>query len=285
MFDMNKRMHGVLLLLLLAMPGISVARQTVEASTVVTGSIVVTPDGSVSRYTLDHPEKLSKGIVELVAKNLPEWKFRPYLVDGRPVVAKAPMSIRLVARRLDNGRYNLWIRGATFGLGASGKSTDLKVKRVVPKYPPQAIRARVSGTVYLVAKVNRQGEAEDVQAQQVNLRERGSEARMKRWRRVLSEAAASAVRRWTFEPPASVRSGAEPYWVVRIPVSFNLRLADRPPPDPYGRWQPYVPGPMNFIPWVDPREVAAGSVDAIPSGSIRRVHDQGLQLKTALGGS
>lgn len=286
MSDKRKVWFAIVLVLLASVPCLALARQTIEASTVVTGSIVVTSDGNVSSYTLDHPEKLSKGIVDVVASNVPKWKFQPPLVQGKPAAVKANMSIRLVARKLANGNYNVAVRGATFTAGPPGSWSDFKVKRVPPKYPRQAIEARVGGTVYLVASIDRQGTVENVAAQQVNLDVQGPKSQMDRWRKVLGDAAAAAVRQWKFDPSAATLPATKTDWIVGIPVKFYLSDDGNPPPaNMYGRWQSYVPGPMNLVPWLDQRQLATGSADAIAAGAIRRLDGQDLQLKTSLGGS
>jgi len=47
------------------------------------------------------------------------WRFEPVLLDGKPVAAKAPMSMRVVASKRDDGNYNIGIRSAYFGQGKS----------------------------------------------------------------------------------------------------------------------------------------------------------------------
>lgn len=284
MSDKRRLWLGGLLVLLVAMPCLVLARQQIEASTVVTGSIVVKADGSVSSYTLDHPEKLSKGIVSVLARNVPQWKFRPYVVDGRPVAAQSHMSVRLVARKAAHGDYTVAVRGATFSAGSTAGSSGLKVQRVPPKYPQAALRDRVSGSVYLVVQVNHQGKAEDVAAQQVNLGLLGSDRDMKYWRKLLADASTTAVRKWTFNPPAPVFPATQRYWYARVPIIFSLDVDGVSTRVAYGRWQSYVPGPVNLIPWLDQRQLAAGSPDAMPAGAIHSLDGAGLQLKTSLDG-
>lgn len=286
MIGMSKVWLCSLFFLLFSISTITCAEPAVEASTVITGSIVVGPDGSVRSYTLDHPEELANGITQLVAKSVPQWKFYPYLVDGKPVVAKAAMSIRLVAHKLDNGQYGASVKGAVFSSYSKDQWSDFKVKRVVPKYPPRAIRSRVSGTVYVVAEVDHQGNVENVAAEQVNLRALGAEAIMRRARNMLADAAVSAIGQWKFDTSKLPFPAGERYSTVRIPVAFNLRVDRRTSPgERYGQWQSYVPGPLNIIPWLDQRQMAAGSPDALPAGGIHPLDPHGLKLQTTLGGS
>lgn len=261
------------------------AATPVEASMLVTGTIVVAPDGSVSSYAVDHPEKLPPAVLTVIGKNAPRWTFKPVLLDGKPVTAKASMSLRIVATPMQQkGRYTVAIRGASFGSGVPGENVSENV-RTPPRYPEGAILERVSGTVYLVVKVGRQGQVEDVAAEQVNLRVLGRPFEMTRWRKELTEASVVAARKWTFHPPVTGEHANDPYWIARIPIAFNIRPMGSPPPkQPYGRWQSYIPGPRAPIPWLDQKQLAASDADAVPDGGIEPL-GSGLQLASGMKGS
>ena len=266
----------------------AVARSTptpVEASMLVTGTIVVAPDGSVSSYAVDHPEKLPPAVLAVIAKNAPRWTFKPVLLDGKPVLAKARMSMRIVATPMQQkGSYAVGIRGASFGQDAPGGNVSKGI-RTPPRYPVGAILDRVAGTVYLVVKVGRQGEVEDVAAEQVNLRVLGRPFEMKRWRKEFAEASVAAARKWTFHPPVTGAHANDPYWVARVPIAFNIRAVGGPSPRPaYGQWQSYVPGPRALIPWLDEKQLAASAADTVPPGGIEPL-GSGLQLTSGLKGS
>ncbi|WP_049622225.1 energy transducer TonB [Frateuria defendens] len=244
--------------------GPGAVRKRVEASMLVTGSIVVAPDGSVQSYALDQPEKLPPAVVELVGKSAPQWRFRPVQVDGRPATAKAAMSLRVVADQLGGDRYTVSIRDTRFGQDAPGERPALQDRRA-PAYPREAVMARVSGTVYLLLRVGRDGRVEDEAAEQVNLGAVASDNELAHWRQVLAQAALGAARGWHFEPPtAGPRAGAKE-WVVRVPVAFRLRERGAGLPG-YGQWEAYVPGPREPVPWLHQKPVAGG--DALPDGGV-----------------
>ena len=260
-------------------------KQVVWASTVITGSITVSPYGSVRSYALDHPQELSRGIVDVLARNVPEWKFKPYTVDGKAVAATATMGVRLVARKLDHGNYAIRVGGAWFGKGADTSAKPLG-RRVPPRYPEEALQNRVSGSVYLVAKISREGRVLDVAAQQVDLRLLAPEAMMRRWRKCLADAARKAVRQWDFPPSAAGTMASAPYRVVRVPIHFELDFQGQGSAHRgYGEWESYVPGPINLVPWLSPRQLAGGSPDAMPAGAIEQLGTEPLQLQTSLSGS
>ena len=260
------------------------ATAPVEASMLVTGTIVVAPEGSVSSYAVDHPEKLPPAVLTVIGKNAPRWTFMPVLLDGKPVLAKARMSLRIVATPMQQkGTYAVGIRGASFGQDVPGGNVSKGI-RTPPRYPVGEILDRVSGTVYLVVKVGRQGEVEDVAAEQVNLRVLGRPFQMKRWRKELAEASVAAARKWTFHPPVTGAHANDAYWVARVPVSFDLQPLGSPSHGPvYGQWQSYVPGPRALIPWLDEKQLAASAADTVPPGGIEPL-GSGLQLTSGLKG-
>jgi hypothetical protein len=270
----------------LCMSGLALATGTLgmpknaELSMLVDGSIELAPDGSLHTYALDRPEKLPAPIVELIQKVAPTWHFKPVLVDGLPVAAKGPMHLRIVATRQDDGNFAARIAGATFG----GNKPDLAppTHRPPPRYPPDAVAARVQGTVYLLVRVGSDGKPTDVAAQQVNLRIAGSDATQLNWRHTLAGASITAVKQWTFNRPASVAGDGA--WLLRVPITFNINDMSKPKVDGYGMWETYIPGPKESIPWADTSKSVANaksdSVDSMPDG-IYLVGD-GFTLETPL---
>ncbi|QRN55997.1 energy transducer TonB [Dyella caseinilytica] len=258
-------------------------RQRAEGSMLVTGWIDVSPDGSVHGYSLDQSDKIPAAVTDLIQKNVPDWKFK---LDGNPnVIERARMSVRLVARRVDDTHDSIAIVGATFGDSntASGQSVTHKSMQP-PKYPLSAVQAHVDGTVYLYLRVGRQGQVEDAVAERVNLGVYGSDIQMRRYRDILADAALEAAKQWTFNIPTNGKHIDDPYWDVRVPVNFNLKVAGSPRVDTYGKWQVYIPGPQQSIPWLKSGLQTVPTSDAIPEGSISQV-SQDLHLLTPLEGA
>lgn len=264
-------------------------RKRVQASMLVTGSIVVATDGSVKSYVIDKPEQLPKSVVSLIQKSAPTWQFVPLVRDGQPVLAKAAMSLRVVAKPVGDDSYSLTIVSSHFGQPPSwtnneGGKAITGHRRELPRYPMEAARSGVSGTVYVVLRVNRQGLVDEAATEQVNLNMAASDVEMVRWRNVLSDAALRAVRNWTFNPPTVGSEAAKSAWVVRVPIVFSLSqrreslLAHK-----YGGWHPYMPGPRHVPAWMDESPMA-GSVDALGAGSISEVGG-GLKLAKPINGA
>ncbi|QRP64339.1 energy transducer TonB [Rhodanobacter sp. FDAARGOS 1247] len=259
-------------------------RKRVQASMLLTGTIVVAPDGSVRSYAIDRADQVEPAAMSLVNRSIPAWKFEPVLLAGKPVAAKATMSLRVVAKPIGDGNYSLAINGTHFGQEAPGQHVTYQ-NRVPPTYPPQAIKGRVTGTVYLVLRVGRQGQVEDAEAEQVNLAVIASDRDMVQWRNVLAKSALAAARKWTFHTPTSGEYVNAPYWVARVPVAYHLKTLDEPEVDTYGKWQAYVPGPKELVPWIDSQRLLSGSADALPGDGIYQLDRNGLQLLTPLSGA
>ncbi|WP_233840771.1 energy transducer TonB [Dyella sp. 2HG41-7] len=285
---MKRWMLGTLCLLLActawAGRSANAVRKLSEASMLVTGWIEVMPDGTVHQYTVDHPEKLPSVVVDLMQKAAPNWKF--HLNDNINAIHRARMNVRIVAKRIDDTHDSISIASASFGEPNATPTDQVSFKdRPLPIYPPEAIQYRVEGTVYLFLRVGKQGQVEDVAAEQVNLDEYGDENQMEHFRHMLGSAAVNAAKKWTYHLPSTGKHVSDPYWYVRVPVNFGL--IDRSHPsnkDTYGQWEPYIPGPRVSIPWAKQDAKASPSSDAIPPGSISAA-EPSLQLMSELGGT
>lgn len=255
-------------------------RKQVEASMVVTGTIDIEPDGSVSAHTVDRSEALPEGVTALLAQAIPGWRFEPVVVDGKPVPVRVKMGVRLVAKQKDDGDYLLGIRSANFGDGREAVGTGVVAKRMQPpRFPEHAARSGIAGTAFLVLRVNREGQVEDAVAERVNLRVVGSQAQMQRGRKVLADASLAAARRWTFTVPTTGPEADEAFWSVRVPVDYTFG-ADEPK---YGEWQAYVPGPYQRPAWITPEDADSSSgSDALIAGAVYMVGG-GPKLLTPLG--
>lgn len=274
---------GMLGLLCMVMAGVALAagpraaNGRMQASMLVHGSLTVAADGSVTSYLIDHPERLPREVVGLIDRNVPLWRFEPVVRDGKPVVARAAMDLRVVAKPLGNDEFALSVAGTSFGRPSSRAASDSPPisykQRATPTYPRQAANARVSGTVYLLLAINRGGQVQHVDAEQVNLDVVGGDREMTRWRSALAKAAVDAARGWTFNVPTPVGDAAAPYGLVRVPVAFTFvpELQSQ-----YGVWHRYLPGPRSVPAWAGKLDIG-DSADTVGTGSISAV-GEGLQL-------
>ncbi len=264
-------------------------RKQVEMNMLLSGTIDVKPDGSVASYHIDQGDSLPEGVTRLIANNVPNWTFEPVLVDGMPVLARARMGLNIVATHAGEDKHTVRIDSASFGDAEEDRATGESVssgKMDPPRYPDEAASSNMTGIAYVLLKVDQQGQVADAVVEQVNLTVLGDAAQLKRARDIFSRATLRAARNWTFTPPRRGELADDPFWVVRVPVDYQLYDGARPPKDggpTYGKWRAYVPGPRTKVPWKDgPQESAAFKPDAMLAG-MSYTAGSGLQLLTPLG--
>ncbi|KAA8919769.1 protein tonB, partial [Xanthomonas sontii] len=170
--------------------GPGAVRKQIESSMLVSGTIDIEPSGTVSALALDQQERLPEGVVGFVRNSVMQWKFEPGMRDGKPVPARAPMTLRLVAKRLQGDDYQIEIRSADFTrYDPSDHSVVTAIQMKPPAYPQAAYSVGAAGSAYLVLKVGRDGRVADAVVEQVNLRVVASEQQMQQLREVLGKSA------------------------------------------------------------------------------------------------
>lgn len=255
-----------------------------EASLTVEGKAMLSPDGTVASYTLREPEKLPLPVVDLVKQSLPHWTF--HFADG--VAPTAPveesMVLRIVATDVDAKHTTIRIEGAQFSTTAEPDNQRVMLNvHKSPMFPSRSLQARMSGTVYVLARVGRDGTVLDAAAEQVNLHRYAEQDLLKVYRRDLADAAVAAIKRWTFTPPTAGPSAQQPYWYVRIPCNFTIgnggysEFSGRK----YGTWAIYVRGPRETIPWLQDKRLLAESPDSTPDGEVHQL-GTGAEMLTPL---
>lgn len=253
-------------------------QEHVEASMLLTGKIAINADGTVSGYQIDDEDKVPGHVLLNIGRWVPGWRFEPVLVDGKAMPARAKMTLRVLARPVDDGRFEISIASTSFGDDDALPTDTVKgLQMYPPGYPTDMVSAGGEGRVYLVLKVGRDGKAEDVMVEQVNLHVYATTRRMENFRKRLSAAAASAARRWTFAPPTTGELAQHSSWSMRVPVDFKLGGGEK---IAYGEWQAYLPGPRKPIPWLEDDEPAS---DALAGGAIHTL-GSGPVLMTPLQG-
>lgn len=259
----------------------------IRAGMLVTGSIVVAPDGSVQSYALDQQEKLPGVVVGLIGRQVPKWRFEPTMLDGHPVAARSTMNLRVVAQKRIDGGYSFAIAGATFPQVTDSQAAAFAMRKQ-PVYPSTALHDHVSGTVYLTLRVNEQGAVVGGYAEQVNLdtspTATPAEYQLKKWRSILAKSALDAALTWKFAGIKHVDATSGGDWIATTPVNYHIEESDSPTVDMYGKWEIYLPGPVQNSPWPDAPIAGSTNLDAIPAGSLA-LAATGLHLTTPLGGS
>lgn len=256
-----------------------------EASLLVNGHILLTQEGTVSAIDIDHQDQLPAPVVDMIKRSSTKWRFEPVVENGAPVVAKAPMHLRMVATPSADGKtFQVRIASGTFTKTGNEHGLSYKDHSVHLRYPEAAIRGHISGTVFLVLRIQRDGTVGDVAAEQVNLDQTGSEGILRQWRDVLAESSIRDARKWAFNPPTTGPHKDDDGWIIRVPISYHLQETGQTEKPKAGAWEVYSPGPKQSIPWLDEylrthKEATVGA-DALPDG-LYLVGD-GLHLISAL---
>lgn len=258
-------------------PGsVQAVRATVESAMTVTGTIDVDAAGKVVAWTLDQPEKLPAGVVKMAGDNIPTWTFEPVtLPEGKPV-SRMRMSMLFVAREVARNEHMIALRHPSFAPLDPGPQARLASGSRGLSYPVRAAQFGVTGTVFLMLRIDRSGKVTDALVEQVNLGVVDTESNMERWRRSLGEAALRGTQSMQFEVPDGAIADGRDTVVGRLPISFVLESSR---PSGYGRWSTYVPGPRASIPWPEATEFADSAPDALAPNQLQRSDADVRRLK------
>lgn len=241
-----------------------------EASMLVTGTVDLNPDGSVAGYTLDKAEKLPAPVVALLKNNVATWKFE--FKEPHTLPVHDTMSLRIVAKDADNHQMTLRLAGVSFDDKERPEDESVQwSRRMTPTYPRLSLDNAMSGTVYVLVRVARDGTASDVAVEQVNLhRYVKDQDLMAKFRKDLGHAALVAMKHSTFKTPTKGAAAQDPFWYVQVPVNFEYSITEHSG-KPYGSWEIYVPGPREPIEWLQDNSLLAGALDATPDGAIHQI--------------
>lgn len=266
----------------------------VEAGMVVSGTLTVNPDGSVHDYTLYRESELPPEVLQLVRQSVPHWTFKPVEVDGKPVEAQTGMTLRIKANMTAGHNVTLAVAGANFGClgmwpgisGATicpaGSAIAVSPGNKLPQYPIAALRMGISGEVYVAVEVGRDGKVTRAAATRVNMYSfdsfgRGQAAN----RKLLADAAVKAIKDWKYTIPTIGTDASKDHWVVVVPINFTLASDESHDLKAYGKWNSYVPGPEEDVPWAQGHH-PTGSSDAVAGNGQPFTRDPRFVLETRL---
>lgn len=244
-------------------------RKQVEASMLVSGTIEINPDGSVRTYAIDQAAKLSPSINDCIRQTVTAWRFQ---VDTKKeVIAKARMTLRLLAKSVDDKHIAVSVGGETIGKDDGLPTDDLQFDhRAVPAYPKVALDARATGVVYLLLRVNRDGKVDDAWVEQVNLTTYSSDLNVELMRKTFAKATLGSAKRWTFHVPTTGALASAPYWVARLPISFEINGFPYDLEDgQFGKWSVYLRGPRHPVLWDGDPKLLSSAPDAVPEGGVQ----------------
>jgi hypothetical protein len=240
-----------------------------QASMLVQGTAVLNPDGNVASYALKQQDKLPAPVVGLIAQSLPSWKFQ--FTDPQSEPVQENMWLRILAIDVDRQHTTLHIASAQFERAGQPDNERVRVAtqaRVAP--PSTTTQADMSGTVYVLARVGRDGKVQEAAAEQVNLHRYAEKSLMDAYRMDLARVSVASIKKWTFDVPTAGTQAKSPYWYVRVAFEFHIAsdLNDPSHGGGYGKWEFYVPGPRASIPWLRERKLFTEAPDAMPKGGM-----------------
>jgi len=245
-------------------------RNQVVGSMRLTGTLVVGTDGAITAYAIDHSKKVPPEVLRHVARYVPRWR----VVKSGNSAGNKRFSVRVMATPRGDGLFALSLVGASIMEKQRPEEeivADGRPKR--PSYPRSLGGIGVSGTVYVVAKVGRDGEVEDLVTEQVNLNFVGTPEEVVKARADFAAHTAAAVRQWKFRLPKVGPYAGQPYLAVRVPMRYIIKQPG------YAEWEYYVPGPRRAVPWVQQEDgMALGAGEA----GIPQVLGMGPRMETSL---
>ena len=209
----------------------------------VDGELTFDTQGNVISHKVTTPD-LKQGIIDLADKEMAQMKFKPVVIDGRPVNARTFVRMTLVARGLDEGKYEVSIEKSLFFDGSFGADgipnrkprteadrqyardnwTVAKRKRM-PGYPMGLMRAGVDGAVAIRLLMRPDGTVENAFVTQSALFNiKGRDKTLDKARGLFERMALDAIRTWTFNPPEKSGAVDDPEWRSGdIMVQFTVR--------------------------------------------------------------
>lgn len=210
-----------------------------ELRLLVDGMIEIDLVGGVHDYMIE--TELAPTIRHYIDKRVREWRFEPITVDGRPVIAGTRMRMALLATP-DDGQYRLRVDDVHFGIAKAQAATNR-----APRYPEDALRARLGARVLLALRTDATGRVTDVHPYQTGLTQLRVRGRSPAgWRRLFEKAATEAATGWTYAPDEYING--EPVAGTRV-VSLVFRITEDQGGPLASGWQAYIPGPVTRAPW------------------------------------
>ena len=238
----------------------------------VTGDIEIDRDGSVLDYRVT--SDTAPALQRVIEKHVRAWAFEPVEVDGKPVIAKTAVRLRLRAVPTEDD-YRLQVEDVSFGEARAGNTPP-------PRYPVDAVRARIGAKVLLQVRLDPRGRVVAVHPFQTSLAgPKLSDAKARKWRERFERVSADAVASWQYEPSELV-DGKSVEQTAMVPIVFEISEGPRPR-STEGRWKAYTPGPVTPAPWIN-GGMTATDVDAIAEGETRSLSSR-FRLKDDIAGA
>ena len=250
--------------LALCTPLAAVAADGVASERLITmrleGRLTVDAEGHVQEYHIR--SKMPAPVKALLDKAIPNWRFEPVLVEGKPVLAESPMRI-LVAGLEDGDKVRLRIDNVLFRANtreefaaemAEWAANDVDIvpaKLPPPSYPHKLEDAGAEGIVLLALRLTADGRvAESWVMQSSLLNASGRSIDLERNRARFERSALAAAEAWRFKVKAKDDAALTPKaMTVSVPVEFTFRNV-KEGSSFAGTWRREFRGPNRPVPWL-----------------------------------
>lgn len=243
---------------LLIVAGSAGAAENVYFTAKVDGGLTIGPQGDVLEVRLDDVDWMGEAVVQGYRQKILAWRFEPVLENGKPVATTGEMELDLVAVRDEaSGTAQFAIERVTFPDNPGRKALAEKQEPLRrPVYPDIAARNGIGARVVLVARVNADGETEDVAVEHLVLTGPNPGNHAKRMASGFERSTVAAARYWRLR-------GIKPGDLVRVPVKFAMAGVAPPPPG----WERVTLVPLKSPRWlVQARSANEAIVELADSG-------------------
>lgn len=238
---------------------------TLDAS----GEIEIGPDGRVIAHRLD--DRLREPVARAIARTVETWTFEPVLEDGKPVIAVTRMHLVIEAIEQSKDAVALRLKHVWFG------DQLTRVESKAPRYPTDAIRARLDAHVVLALRLDETGRVVDAHPFRTSFAPGVTDGVAKRFRPRFEKACVEAALHWRYDADVSRPGGV----TVFAPVVYTIDRGGQR--GTQGRWLAWEPGEALQPPWLSAHAVGTDT-PALAEGTAM-LADERIRLKTDAVGS
>lgn len=178
-----------------------------------TGELTIDAEGRVAEVSLDR-KQLGDSVMEGFERLIRQWQFEPIEQDGRPVRAKARMSLDLVViRHPEVEGLRLGFEQVQFIEPARQEAAaPSSYSMQPPRYPEEELRRGIGARVMLLVQMDAEGQVTSAAAESVLLLGEEVGRHQERHARNLGKAAEKAAAGWRLP---GIEGG-----VARVPVHY-----------------------------------------------------------------
>lgn len=233
-----------------------------DAYMFVDGEVSVSEVGRVTAYRLD--TQIDPQVQALVDRVVARWLFEPQRIDGKEVAFDSTMRVTLHGQAKD-GELIVRVEEVAFtgkNVVKQGESFDRSIRAThmqPPRFPREALTARLQGRTMIALRVDRAGQVIDATVSHTDLVGTArSDKALSRARGVFERSALSALKQWRFELSDHAIPEGQADTSVLIPVTYTVN--DSMGRDGWvepGRWSVVTLGPKQRIGWLGQGEIAA----------------------------